>query len=103
MVKGKPPSFSPASNSRTVEIGITDIRMTTIQSVDKGQVGAYVKEDQNVLGVVPISEPRSSVVIGPGNLQSLVTLEIKTLGSVERRIGTFLTLGSVSFEKFKIM
>ena len=83
-----------------VEIGVKDLKVTPIQRTDKSKVGATIKDNGQVIGVVPLDDARSSVVLSTTNTRGYITIDVKTMGPGERRFGKspFIS-GSVSMEK----
>ena len=78
---------------------VKDLKVTPIQRTDKSKVGATIKDNGQVIGVIPLGDARSSVVLSTTNTRGYITVEVKTMGPGERRFGKFLTSGSVSMEK----
>lgn len=63
-----------------------------------------MKENGQVVGVVPLNEPRSSVILTTTNVRGHITIEVKSLGTIERRFGKYNDMsGSVSFDKSLIV
>ena len=53
-----------------VEIGVKDLKVTPIQRTDKSKVGATIKDNGQVIGVIPLGDARSSVVLSTTNTRA---------------------------------
>lgn len=77
----------------SVEIGVKDFKLNTGAKIDKSTLGCFIDVEGRALDVILFNDPRGSVKIPLVKLHEIVRLTVKTLGSVEKK------LGSVSFEK----